>query len=412
MKIAKGKNLPRVKITNQAAIKEIIYHSKNVTRLQIAKQLGLALPTITTNVSKLIETGIIREIKDENVIESSIGRRTSFLEFIPESKHFLGIEMRGALRRACIVDYRGNIIHSMMDSTKYDEYDKDIAVTCKLVNQFINSSGFDKKDIAGVGFCLPGIISSEEGSLIMHPGYGWRNKDVHGDVVRLLNYSGPVHIENNACARAYGAQLFHQGNCQDAESFVYFFVSTGIACPFMLNSPNFHGTVAGEGEVGHMVMNPDGPKCICGNHGCLEAFSSERAIIDYAADAMRSGKASVLRKICVDPEAPEVEEILAAQSAGDRDICEIVDRAILYLGIAIANVDNFMRPSKNLVECKLMALPENRKKLIEAINANLYTATVETADVIFIDHDEFSGARGAAAVAIRKDLETYVELGD
>lgn len=412
MKIAKGNNLSRVKITNQAAIKEIIYHSGKVTRLQIAKQLGLALPTITTNVSKLIETGIIRELRDENISESSIGRRTSYLEFVPESKHFLGIEMRGALRRACIVDYRGNIIRSMMDSTKYDEYDKDIAVTCNLVNQFINSSGFDKKDIAGVGFCLPGRINSDDGYLIMHPGYGWRNKNVRSDVIRLLDYDGPVYVENNACARAYGAHLFHQGNLEDAESFVYLFVSTGIACPLVLNSLSFHGTVAGEGEVGHMVMNPDGPRCVCGNHGCLEAFSSERAIIDYAADALRSGKAPVLRDICVDPEAPEIEEILTAQSAGDRDICEIVERAVLYLGVAIANIDNFMRPSKNLVECKLMALPENRKLLLEALSSNLYTATEEKTDVVFIDHDEFSGAKGAAAVAIRKDLETYVELGD
>ena len=158
-----------------------------------------------------------------------------------------------------------------------------------------------------------------------------------------------------------------------------------------------------------MVMAPEGPLCSCGNHGCLEAYSSERAVIAACAEALAKGGAHRLRAIAANPAAPAVEEILAAQEEGDPQVLEIMESAVRHLGLAIANIDNFMRPDCMLIESKLYNAPENRRLLLEVIHKNLYTETIQDVKFNFVANHDFSGALGAVAAAVRRDLEEYVE---
>ena len=158
-----------------------------------------------------------------------------------------------------------------------------------------------------------------------------------------------------------------------------------------------------------MVMDPDGPICSCGNHGCLEAFSSEKAIVARCRELLERGRMTGLRYICADPTAPTIAEILQAQEEGDIYVSQILDTAIYYLGVAIANIYNFISPHRMVIECSLFQSEKNRKQLLDVIHQNLYTATITDVHFTFMPPDEFSGAMGAAAVAIQNDLMTYIE---
>ena len=159
-----------------------------------------------------------------------------------------------------------------------------------------------------------------------------------------------------------------------------------------------------------MVMKPFGPLCSCGNRGCLEAFSSERAIIARCREAMSQDQALVLRELCADPLSPTIAEILTAQEQGDIHVMQILDTVILYLGIAVANIYNFVAPQRMVIDCALFSSEENRAKLLESIHANLYTETVTDVHFTFVEHDECSGAIGAAALAIQHDLQSYIDV--
>lgn len=116
----------------------------------------------------------------------------------------------------------------------------------------------------------------------------------------------------------------------------------------------------------------------------------------------------MLREICGGG-PPTMEHLLKAQEVGDPDAVEIVEKAVRVLGVAVANINNFACPDRMLIEGKLFFRQENRERLLEVARRNLCGVIRRETQFTFVDPDMFSGAMGAAAVSICKDLETYVE---
>ena len=112
-------------------------------------------------------------------------------------------------------------------------------------------------------------------------------------------------------------------------------------------------------------------------------------------------------RVALLPELPSKEP--GDEKQGDADVDEIIEEAVRYLGLAIANIDNFVKPECVAIECRLFDNLDNREKLMREINRNLYRKTYNDFRFTFMKGDELSGARGAAAVAIKNDLENYIE---
>lgn len=405
MQFTQGNNLPRVKLSNQAAIHRMVYQRGPITRAEIASRLGLTLPTITTNINRMIARGIIREAGSFISEANAAVRKASLIDIVPDSRYFVGVEMRAVARYLCVTDYRGNVVYSREETSYRPDYEENIRATCGMLRETLDRCGVPPERIAGVGFCVPGLVDGGSGILRNHPGYHWVDRNIPEEVAHLTGWEGPVAVENNACARAFGAQLFRRELLNEVPSFAYFFISAGIACPLIVKAPDSYGVLVGSGEVGHMVMNPDGPRCSCGNHGCLETYSSDQTIVSRALEALRTGEASALKALCGE-EMPTVAQLLQAQ--GDPAVRRIVDTAISQLGIAIANINNFVRPHSLLIEGKLFQSEENQRRLLKTVRRNLYTTHADTR-FLFIEPEASSGARGAAAMAILKDLNTYIE---
>lgn len=389
-----GNNLQGIKVENQAAIRQFIYQNGPVSRREIAEALRLSLPTITTTVNFLIAKGLLINVENTQDSGNKLGRRFSLVDTATAGRYFMGIEMRGSSRRLAITDSRGKVLAERRDDTFYPDYEENLRETCRIADEMLRAFAPGKENIAAICICLPGLIDHRKNELDVHPGYGWKRKKVAADAARLLNYTGPIVLENNACARAYAAYLFHRDLFGAYASFSYLYVSTGIACPTLYAYDRVHETIAGLGEAGHMVMNPQGPLCSCGNRGCLEAYSSEKAILSACRDGERE---------------PTIQEVLHAQQAGDQKVKKIMADAVSQLGIAIANMDNLIRPDCFIIEGKMFDLAENQKQLLEVVNKNLYTGIDAKFNFVFMEADEFSGAIGAAAVAVKHDLVTFVE---
>lgn len=408
MQFEQGANLTRVKAANQAAIRKTIYHLGPIKRSDIAQRLGLTLPTITTNINSMMASGIVRETGSDTPQTRFVGRKAHPVDIVPESRHFIGIELQGARRTICLLDYRGKVLYAGEDGEDCPDYDRNILLSCRMMEEALAACSLRMDQIAGVGICTPGLVDNERGVLEVRPSYSWRHRNVRGDMAAFSGYQGPISVENNACARAYGAQLFQRETLGDAQTFAYLFINQGVACPLVLNTASSFGSVVGAGEVGHMVMVPGGLRCDCGNHGCLEAYSSDRAVLERCAEAMEQGRAPALRRLCGD-RPPSMEDLLAAQAQGDPDAAEIVERAVYILGLAVANINNFACPSKMLIDGKLFGCPENRERLLTVVRQNLCGVIRSGTEFIFVRPEPLSGAMGAAAMAICKELETYIE---
>lgn len=409
MQFEQGANPSRVKAGNQAAILKTIYLCGPIKRSEVARRLGLTLPTITTNINSMMARGIVRETGSERSITHFAGRKAHLVDIVPESRHFAGVEIQGMRRTVCLLDYRGKVLYQKEHTGEEREYGKNIALTCGMVDRALSACGLRPEDIAGIGVCLPGLVDTQQGVLEVRPSYSWTRKNIRADMASRMNYPGPIYVENNACARAYGAQLFRREDLGDAQTFAYLFLNQGIACPLVLNTAIDFGSVVGAGEVGHMVMVPNGEPCSCGNRGCLEAYASDTAVLRSCAQAIERGEAPVLRRLR--GEGPlSMEQVLAAQEAGEEAVARIVGQAVHILGVAVANINNFACPSLMLIEGRLFSRPENWEHLLEVVRLNLCGVIRRGTRFLFVEPDPFSGAAGAAAMAICKDLETYIEF--
>ena len=409
MQFEQGANPSRVKAGNQAAILKTIYLCGPIKRSEVARRLGLTLPTITTNINSMMARGIVRETGSERSITHFAGRKAHLVDIVPESRHFAGVEIQGMRRTVCLLDYRGKVLYQKEHTGEEREYGKNIALTCGMVDRALSACGLRPEEIAGIGVCLPGLVDTQQGVLEVRPSYSWTHKNIRADMASRMNYPGSIYVENNACARAYGAQLFRREDLGDAQTFAYLFLNQGIACPLVLNTAIDFGSVVGAGEVGHMVMVPNGEPCSCGNRGCLEAYASDTAVLRSCAQAIERGEAPVLRRLR--GEGPlSMEQVLAAQEAGEEAVAQIVGQAVHILGVAVANINNFACPSLMLIEGRLFSRPENWEHLLEVVRLNLCGVIRRGTRFLFVEPDPFSGAAGAAAMAICKDLETYIEF--
>ena len=404
-----GNNPIKIRRSNQASILRMIYQFGPITRSEIAEQLGLTMPTITRNVNTMIERGLVHEVGSPDNAAKYLGRKPRLIDIVPDSRYFLGAEMQKNQRRLCVADYSGKIVKKLADYTTHNDYESNIRCLCKMISRLTEECRDESISISGIGIAVPGLVNREEGILNIHPGYNWQDKAISIDISELTGYTGPVYLENNACARAFSAQLFNKELLDSEETIAYLFVSTGIACP-MINGFSASNALMGEGEIGHMVMNPKGPRCRCGNRGCLEAYSSDRSVISQCEKAAKTGKAPALASLCKEHMQPDLSLILKAQEQRDEEICRIIHNAVTTLGIGIANIDNFARPHTVLIEGQLFTREENRSLLLKTINENLYTSLGKYAisRFLFVEPAEYGGALGGAAVAIRKNLDNYI----
>ena len=403
----KGNNLPRIKVTNQALIREAIYKFGPISRLDITKLLDLTFPTITTNISLMLEDGLLVEKCDDSS-SSGRGRKTMLVDINPKSRLFMGIEMRRHASYAVIVDLKGNLISQKSVKRFHDDYEGSLEEACSLALVLLEESGMTWNDITGLGFCLPGIVDSKNGVLAIHPRFKWKGRNTKEDVRRATGYNGLITVVNNTCARVYGASLFNSSVFMGADHAAYMYAGTGIKCPLVFSLKNHFGSIVGEGEVGHMVVNVSGPLCECGNHGCLESYASENAILREADRMAVEHKSPLLSSLYSDHRL-EIKDVLYGMDMGDRECIRIVTEALDYLSLAIANVNNFVKPDCVVVECKLFEREENKKIFEMALKRNLSWNSILDYNLSYVKCDEFNGALGSSAAAIRENLQLFME---
>lgn len=384
--------LAGVGAANRARIKQAIYRGAPVTRTQVARQLGLTLPTVTTAVAALLARGVLCEQPLAGwEAGPQGGRPPAALDFVPEAAFALGAELGPYATRAVAVDVRGNVAASADAPPAADDYDAMVDALAGLLRPL--ARGLAGKTVLGAGVGLPGFVDTAAGVVRASSRPGWAGRPLAADLAQALGL--PVVIDNNARMRVSAEQLFSPAPRPDV--FAYYFVSHGIACPVQVQGGVWGGATAGAGEIGHTIVQPGGPLCPrCGHHGCLDSVAGEGAVLRACRSALAEGKAPLLAARCAG-RAPSVADVLAAQEAGDGDVDAILADAIRWQGLSLANIANLLGPGLVLVDSRLMARPENRRRLRQVTDHYLYGLNSGEIRLEFLPEDPLRGAKGAAA---------------
>ena len=396
----KGSNLSVVKQRNSQLIREIIYENGPVFRTDIAQKLFLSLPTITTNVARLVTAGVLYELPaPEEEDAKQPGRPPVMLDFVPDYAYFAGVELGPYKTSYVLTDLRGKVLANSEQATADPDYDTMLEQVSGGIRDFLAQTPGCEKKLRGVGVCLPGFINIQRGYIHNNLRRSWNNHHLAADLQARIRL--PVLIENNIRARAIGCKLFRKDISGDP--MLYYFVSYGLGCALIVDGKILRGASAGAGEVGHMVWDPDGPVCeVCGNQGCLDVVASESAILRQCKQLLAAGMPSLLRELCPDPEALSFTDLLNAYEFGDKVASIVVSKAIRSIGLSVANLANFISPKTIVIDSRLFTSPSSQNLVQRTMEQNVFGYDCKDIQLVFLPHDPFGGAIGGTATAIRK----------
>ena len=397
----KGSNHQLLKQKNHSPIKKFIYRNSPISRVEIAQQLGLTTATITGMVNPMISSGLLMETTAPAEETKGAGRPRMMLEFIPEAYYACGIDVGVYRTNFCLTDIRGNIVAVRHTDQPLGEYRVTLERLAQQIPLFLDESGIPREKVLGVGICLPGMIDGSVDKIYDIFYEGWTEHNLCAELSQRLGLK--VEVENNVRARAIGAELFDR--MVKTEPFAYFFVSFGVACQMIIDGKVLYGQSAAAGEIGHTVVQRNGPVCpTCGNRGCLEALAGERAILQQCRDIMATDTPTILRELCRDPKTLTMDQVLKAQEMGDRAVGNIIADAIEYLGIALANTINLISPRSVVLEGRILSTPKNQARMLRTVEQYMFNIHAGMIDFAFLPHDLNRGARAAAAVVVKEFL--------
>lgn len=397
----RGSNHQLLKQNNHNLIKRYIYRHSPISRVEIAQGLGLTTPTITGMVNPMISSGLLRETVATTEEAKGAGRPRMMLEFVPEAYYICGVDVGPYRTNYILTDIRGNVIAVRHTDLSLDEYHVTLERLSAQIPDFLAEAGIPQKKLLGVGICLPGMIDGSVDKIYDIFQEGWTEHNLSAELGQHLGLK--VEVENNVRARAICADLFDR--IVQAEPFAYFFVSFGVACQMIIDGKVLYGQSAAAGEIGHTVVQRDGPVCpTCGNRGCLEALTGERAILQRCRDIMNSDTPTILKELCPDPQNLTMDQVLAAQEMGDREVSHVIEDAIEYLGIALANTINLISPRAVVLEGRILSTSKNQARMLRVVEQYMFHLHSGITEFTFLPYDPDRGARAAAAVVVKEFL--------
>ncbi len=256
-------------------------------------------------------------------------------------KYYIGIDLGGTNIKAGVVDEQFNIISKATCKTNLPRPGEDI---CKdmadIALQAVDNAGLTLNEIESVGIGTPGTANSATGIIEYSNNLNFENFPV----VKLMktHIQKPCFVENDANAAAYGEYV--AGAAQGANDAVCITLGTGVGGGIIIDGKIYSGFNFAGAEIGHTVIDADGPICTCGRHGCFEVFSSATGLVRMTNEAIEYNKESLLWQAAKAETKVSARTAFNAMRMGDATAKAVVDKYIKYLACGITNTINTFQP--------------------------------------------------------------------
>lgn len=263
---------------------------------------------------------------------------------------YIGLDFGGTNLKAGLVDVENGHVTGLVSVPTMAQkgHDAVMARMADLVKRVITESGLAIEDLGGVGIGVPGVLDLENGRTIFLPNLPgtWPNVPLSDTIQRLTGL--PTFILNDVRSITYGEWRFGAG--QGAETMACFAIGTGIGGGLVINGKLHLGIGGTGGELGHQVIDYNGPMCGCGTRGCLEAFASGPAIAAMGMKAVAQGRTTRIGELAnFDLNRITTELIAQAAEQGDKIAQDIFERAGYYIGVAAANICVSLGPRRIVI---------------------------------------------------------------
>ncbi|WP_166354720.1 ROK family transcriptional regulator [Phytoactinopolyspora limicola] len=307
----------------RSAVLAVLGASGPLSRSRIAQVLDLSPATVTQVTKDLIARGMITEVTQA---PSRGGRPAVLLGLVGSAGRALGAKVAADHVAAVEARLDGQVMRSWewpFDATAVDAIDQLIDILLPLTEP-----GEGHAPLLGIGIGVPGAVDDQATGIVNAPTLGWQNLPLGSRLQAALPV--PVLVENDVNTLAVTERLYGRG--REHRDFLVVTIGRGIGAGLVVDGSVYRGSTGGAGEFGHLPVSPEGPRCSCGNRGCLEAIIGQDALLRRAREEGVLG-----------PDATAAH-LLGAADGGDNTARSLLADAGAVLGRAVSGLVNVMDP--------------------------------------------------------------------
>lgn len=312
----------------------------------------------------------------------------------------IGVDVGGTNIRMGIVTPEGKLLRKVQYATDISRgglvlFEKLVLNLKDLIRKHFKESN----QLIGIGIGVAGPIDIQRGVIVEPPNL----PDLKGFPLRNFlqrEISSPIAIENDANAFTLGEGWV--GAAKDCQHYCGITLGTGVGGGIVVEGKILHGAEGMAGEVGHMVINPEGPPCGCGGKGCLEVYASGAGIKRMALEAIEKGGGEViLKQSGGDPQKITSEKVFEAAKSGDLTARNIFNEMGRFLGLGLVNLIHLFNPEKIVIGGKVsQAWDCFIKSTMETVNERAMKGPREKVEIVQALYGDDAGMLGAAYTAL------------
>jgi len=388
---------------NISKILSILRQYERLSRIELSGVSSLDKKTITNITKRLLED---KQIEVVEYRYEGMGRPKAMLGLRGDYCKCIGLDLGGTYISGVIIDFTGAVVCSHnVDIYSEMEPETLIKISYNIIENLLKKAKISVEDVNGIGISIPGFIDKETGMAILSENIPKWSK-VPLEKIFSKKYNKPVYIDNNSRLMAV-AELWY-GKGKDQKDFLVFDLGLGIGCGIVIDHNVYAGGSGKSGEVGHTIVEVDGPLCTCGRHGCIESLASGWALVMQVQEAIKNDVPTMLTEMKSGKGgAASTEDIRLAAELGDKFSIELLEHAGEYIGIGIANAIDLFNPSLVIINGALIVGNEVlssaiRKTVEEQTMPQIYSDT----KIVESEIGVLASAIGAATLCLEKSTKT------
>ncbi len=375
---------------NRRILLNLVRDHQPISRAELARRMGLGRGMVTSLVDELLAGGVVYE---GGTIDAPRGRRPQMLYVRTRDRFVVAADVRFSRTALMLADFGGHpVAHDAFD-TVVDPAAL-VAALAERARRLLDAHRASAR-CEGIGLVVPGMVDQRTGRVLNSPQLGWRDVDVRAPLAAATGL--PVQIENApvACAQAQ-LWLGQRGGAAVPRDFAYMAVSDGVGVGVVVDGQVVRGHGSTAGEFGHVPLSLDGPHCLCGARGCLEAYTSNLATLSrYLGHELSPSRTPALLRAS----GLTVADVIARAGAGDARAASAVDETARYLGVGIAAVVNALNPAQVFVGGEITAVWDRVAPAVRAaLGRRALTPAAAATPVVAEPPDALPRLRGAAAL--------------
>jgi predicted NBD/HSP70 family sugar kinase len=396
----RGTNLPRMGDFNLTVILDAIRRTAGgLSRVELAQIVGLSPQTISNISRRLLDQSLIVEAGKEG---SGPGKPRTILRLNPAGMYAVGVHLDPAVATFVVLDLLGAVVqHSSVKTPGSSRPEAVITAIAAEIDKLIEASGVDRAKIAGLGVAAPGPIDHDNGTVVEPPLLdGWDSVPLRDALAEATGLS--VLMDKDVTSAAVAETW--AGGASGAGSFVFMYMGTGIGCGIVLNDEVVRGTSGNAGEIGHIIVDPDGAPCDCGLRGCVKSTCIPQVLV---AQAQAAG---ILDEPGTATNGSAVQERFAmlceAADAGNTKAAAIIDKSAELVARAASAVANTLDVDRVVFGGPFWPLLSGRylEKVPGLIQQSSDAGNIHPVEVVGTGVGEDVGAVGAACLVLEHTL--------